>query len=644
MKDYACISAEEKVAGFVISGHTVQIEENGEYVAELFNSMEELEGVVVLKNKVPVGLIMKTYFFQKLSTPYGNSLYGKRPVSFLMETAIVTVDVNDDVDEISKLATSRAYSNLYDYIIVTQNASYRGVISIRQFLVALSDRNKEQLVELKLQNEKELSLISSLREKTQSVRNLLDNAGQGFLSFGADLMVKSEYSSECCKIFDSEISDQNYLQLIAPYFDDGKKSILLSILESFFAAREYICESAYLSLLPSEAVVNGRSILFEYKRIQGITGKDVMVILTDITEKKEMEKALEQDRETQRLIIKAITCKSELIQLINDFDGALQTSFGLYENQSDIKEFLLHFFRTIHTFKGDFAQYSFHNAMRTLHVFENRIQSLLNSSEIEIREIEEIINDAKDASILKIDMDTVEASLGSGYFSESRDISITEERMAVVFDDISAIISDGEKEAVKNAYHRLKHRNLKTILLDHKDYITYLAGRLEKGQPEYVVTGDNVYIDSNIYSPVLKNLIHIFRNSLDHGLETEEERVLLNKNPCGTITCAIKRNCDRFSIEISDDGQGIDVEKLKAKAVEKGIFTEGQLAEMDKAALFNLIFIDNLSTKASVSQVSGRGMGMSSLKNECLQLGGSISVDSEQNKGTKFTISLPLFH
>ena len=641
MKDSICAASEKRLEGFVNQGVTVESTEPGEHVSSLFHSIPDLEGVVVVRDAFPVGLIMRTQFFQKLGTPYGHSLYTKRPVSILMESDITSVDCNDSIDEVSRLITLRNQNNLYDYIIVTRENQYQGIISIRQFLSELSERNRRQVAALQTQNEKELRLRTTLEEKTQAVTNLLNHAGQGFLSFGETLTVNKEYSAECKSIFGREIGGHSYLDIICPYYPPEKREVFEAILAQYFINTDSHADTVYLSLFPTEAQIDGKSILLEYKNIADIQGKKVMVILTDISEKKQMEMELEQDRENQRLVIKAIKCKSDICQMLREFREANADHFGFHEHKGQPRAFLVSLFRMIHTFKGDFAQCSFYNTTRTLHRVESQIDDLLKSNTLTEEDVTDLLQDMRVTDYFSQDIEIAEGALGAGFFDTGHAITVTEGRFYEVLHEISSCVTEENREAVATAYKKLGYKSLPSILLDYRDYLSYLAGRIGKYEPVFTVTGDPLYVDEEKYGPVLKTLVHIFRNALDHGLETEEERVVLEKNPVGTIACHVTGHRDTLTISICDDGRGIDFEKLKAKAVEKGFCNADEIDGMSEEAQHNLLFLDSLSIKDAVSQLSGRGVGMSSVQQACRTLGGTISVQTEQLVGTTFTITLP---
>ena len=141
------------------------------------------------------------------------------------------------------------------------------------------------------------------------------------------------------------------------------------------------------------------------------------------------------------------------------------------------------------------------------------------------------------------------------------------------------------------------------------------------------------------FKPFAKSLIHVIRNSVDHGIESPEERVTEGKDEQGRILLCISDNPDSLIIEIADDGRGIDTHKLKEKAITGGFKTPSELESDD--AIMELLFQDYLSTKEEVSDLSGRGVGLSSVAHELQKLGGTYHVTSETGVGSTFVFSIP---
>lgn len=168
-----------------------------------------------------------------------------------------------------------------------------------------------------------------------------------------------------------------------------------------------------------------------------------------------------------------------------------------------------------------------------------------------------------------------------------------------------------------------------------------LSKKLNK-KVNFVHTGDSVEIDKMMVEGLTDPLIHIIRNSLDHGIETPQERIQKGKSETGTLSISATQESGHIIISIKDDGAGINLDKVVQKALDNGVITQKEselMSDEDKAML---IFSAGLSTAEQVSDVSGRGVGMDVVLNNINSLGGSISIKTNKNKGSEFIILLPL--
>ncbi|MBK5941537.1 chemotaxis protein CheA [Halochromatium roseum] len=167
------------------------------------------------------------------------------------------------------------------------------------------------------------------------------------------------------------------------------------------------------------------------------------------------------------------------------------------------------------------------------------------------------------------------------------------------------------------------------------------ANKLGK-EVHLVMEGESTEADKNVIESLADPLVHIIRNSLDHGLETADERRAAGKPPTGQLSIRARSESDRVVIEIADDGRGIDPDTIRRKAYEKGIIDEQALERLSDQEAVNLVFAAGFSTAAKVSDLSGRGVGMDVVRNAVAQVNGSIDLKSEFGKGTRLRLSLPL--
>jgi two-component system chemotaxis sensor kinase CheA len=155
-----------------------------------------------------------------------------------------------------------------------------------------------------------------------------------------------------------------------------------------------------------------------------------------------------------------------------------------------------------------------------------------------------------------------------------------------------------------------------------------------------IIEGEDTELDKSVIEDLLDPIMHSVRNSVDHGIESSEERRAAGKPEEGTVTLKAANEGNMIVIEIIDDGKGIDVDAVKAKAVERGIINPNKV--MTDVEAFNLIFEPGFSTAKQITSISGRGVGLDVVRRSIDKLNGKVTVSSEKGKGTKFTIKLPL--
>lgn len=194
---------------------------------------------------------------------------------------------------------------------------------------------------------------------------------------------------------------------------------------------------------------------------------------------------------------------------------------------------------------------------------------------------------------------------------------------------------------LQDAVMKLRMQPVKKVFSKFPRIVRDLAKKLNK-KVNLVLEGEDTEIDRSILDKLEDPLIHLVRNAIDHGIEPPEERVKSGKPEIGTVKLSAYQEGDRIIIAIEDDGKGIDVEKVKKKAIEKGLITPEQAENISDKEAFELLFMPGFSTAEQVSDVSGRGVGMDVVASTIHSLRGTIEVESELGEGTKFIMKLPL--
>ncbi|MDI6706004.1 MAG: chemotaxis protein CheA, partial [Bacillota bacterium] len=196
-------------------------------------------------------------------------------------------------------------------------------------------------------------------------------------------------------------------------------------------------------------------------------------------------------------------------------------------------------------------------------------------------------------------------------------------------------------DELQNAIMSIRMVEIKTIFQKMPRVIRDISQSTGK-KMELIMEGEGTEIDKTIIEQISDPLVHLIRNAADHGVEAPEERLSKGKPEVGRIVLRAYNKNKHVYIEIEDDGRGIDAEKLKKKAVEKGFMTETEADRMSRGQLINLIFLPGFSTAKQITEVSGRGVGMDIVKSNIERINGNVTIESVVDKGTKMIIQLPL--
>lgn len=204
------------------------------------------------------------------------------------------------------------------------------------------------------------------------------------------------------------------------------------------------------------------------------------------------------------------------------------------------------------------------------------------------------------------------------------------------FERLTTILSD-----VRDAITRMRMQRIETLFAALPRLVRDLSADLGK-QVMVDLEGGDVELDREMVEMVRDPLTHIIRNAIDHGIETPSDRLADGKREIGLLSIAARQSGNTISIVVSDDGRGLDEQKIAAKAISTGLISAAQAAEMDRERTLQLIFEPGFSTADAVSNVSGRGVGLDVVRENLEKVGGSIKVSSQPGIGTLFTLQIPL--
>jgi len=211
-----------------------------------------------------------------------------------------------------------------------------------------------------------------------------------------------------------------------------------------------------------------------------------------------------------------------------------------------------------------------------------------------------------------------------------------DERVHKAISNLDVVTAD-----LQTAVMKTRMQPVKKVFGRFPRVVRDLARTLKK-EISLELVGEETDLDKNLVEALADPLVHLVRNSVDHGVEIPSIREKAGKSREGKVTLAAKQEGDHILLSITDDGAGMDPEVLRAKVIEKGLMDAESASRLDDKGCFDLIFMPGLSTKEAISDVSGRGVGMDVVKTKIAQLNGTIDIDSTLGRGTILTIKVPL--
>ncbi|MDR1778134.1 MAG: Hpt domain-containing protein [Desulfovibrio sp.] len=260
-----------------------------------------------------------------------------------------------------------------------------------------------------------------------------------------------------------------------------------------------------------------------------------------------------------------------------------------------------------------------HKASSTIRVDHERLDHLMNL----IGEL--IINRNRYTLIAR----SLEDDKNVDIAQVAQSISETTYAMARISDDLQDTIMKVRMVPVSSVFSRFPR-----LVRD----ISRKSGK----EVDLVMEGEETELDKSVVEVIGDPLVHLIRNSVDHGVESEEVRIAAGKPPKGKVTLRAFHKGNSVAIEVEDDGKGIDPEKMREVAVKKGIITAEEAAQLDDREATELIFAPGFSSADKITDISGRGVGMDVVRTNVKNLKGSVNTFSEVGKGTRFTLVLPL--
>ena len=485
-----------------------------------------------------------------------------------------------------------------------------------------------------------LAANSELTETQRAVSNLLNNADQGFLTLSPDLLVGIQCSAACKAILGTNPAGKPITDLLYAPNPEGEEPPMRGILISIFRDSNDFTRSLKLELLPTAVHIGGKSVQASYKWLPD-SGR-IMVILTDVTQTALLTATVERERERLEMIVLAVTEEEAFTTLINDYHQFIVADLPQLIEQIEQPSTPDRIFRSLHTFKGLLAQFKFPRSPRCLHEMEtalSRNKTWTVEKAIEALEPEVLMGE------FRRDLDGVTSALGTEFIKGGARFTLSQCQLQQM-EELARKTLAGDTgktglaalRELAQCLARLRMLDVKSILSLHSRGASALASRLQKELAPIRIDGDDAKLASEQYGDFFRTLVHVFRNAVDHGIETPDERVRADKPAAGTITCEVREHAGWLDVSIADDGKGVD----RARLEDAFLAVEPSRMQIQAMSLEDLMFHDGLSSRVGANEISGRGVGLGAVKTELEKLGGTALVETELGVGTRFVFHLPI--
>jgi two-component system, chemotaxis family, sensor kinase CheA len=451
-----------------------------------------------------------------------------------------------------------------------------------------------------------------LSERNDEMKLVLDNIDQGLAMIDRDGKLLGESSRTFRQAFGTPAPGTPFYTVLAK--DDDKKSFELEAGYEQLIADVLPVELA-LDQLPRSLVREGRHYAISFTPV--MHGRDLagaLLVTRDVTEELLTRRSELEQRERVQVFERVMRDRAGFQEFVEEADRLVEgLRAGTYTDEVERM-------RALHTLKGVTAVFDVSSVSEAAHEVEQA--SFQRESVLEAAALQRLF----------ATWEAFRALVAPVLDEEGSIVNVSPEELADLIEDVRA---QAPHAALLRTLVSFTDEPVAQRLRRIEDQLKRVARRLGKPEPVVTIDAGPLRVSAKGLREFWASLSHVVRNIVDHGLESEPERVKQGKPAKNRVALRAWSDTRAFTIEIADDGPGIDWALLAVKAKERGLPTR------TRAELTEAIFADGVSTAGAVSQTSGRGVGMSAVRETCVALAARISVESERGKGTRFRFVFP---
>ncbi|PIP79333.1 MAG: hypothetical protein COW84_09775 [Gammaproteobacteria bacterium CG22_combo_CG10-13_8_21_14_all_40_8] len=490
--------------------------------------------------------------------------------------------------------------------------------------------------------EKVRERTAELRQKNQDIATMMANMLQGLFTVVEGGIIHHEYSAHLEEILETEnIANRNFMDLIFHHTNLGLDTLnqIQTAVDSLLGMDEMMFEFNS-HLLVKEVVVtldDGREKMLDLDWVPIIHNEEIekiMVTVRDVTELRKLQKEAESQKQELQIIGQIIAVsRDKFVNFIKTSKEFIDKCRQLINTHSTKEiEVISELFRNIHTVKGNARTYGFVNLTDSVHRVEHTYDELRKQPEKQwnavslLEELESAEND-----VLRYEQ-IAQDKLGISEINDKNNTGFNQAQVISLLDKIEALDLQEATEDIRNCldetYQTLvsvKAKPISVVIDDVVVSLASLASEIGKESPDVSIEDGNYLVIDKVHDMLNGIFMHIFRNSVDHGIENPQERLANGKNTKGKIELKTTEESDLVVFKVTDDGRGVAVNRIYQSAIEKGIYAASD-PRPTAQEISNLIFSPGFSTAEKVTEISGRGVGMDAVKNFLEKQGGSIEV------------------
>jgi two-component system chemotaxis sensor kinase CheA len=544
---------------------------------------------------------------------YGEALVLAVVLGSVLLAVVIGRGITRNILGLSKIAGQVRREKDFSLRAVKQSSDELGTLTdaFNEMLTGIQDRDEE----LSLHRENLEKLVAertiALSKRNDEMRLVLDTVDQGLATLDPSGRISAERSRAFDSFFGAPRADAPYFEHIAGADRDLALALELdwSQLSDGFLPVELVLAQA-----KSQVQIGENHFTLGYKPIlEREELKGALLTVTNVTGEIVLRRKEAVQRELLKTFERVMKDRAGFLEFFREAERLLERIRD-DRFESDTEKL-----RAIHTLKGNAALFDVARVAEAAHALERAIAS---------GEAEEAARQALGSAwdgLSDIVRPLVGEELGERY-------EITRAEL----DQIVRAIKGGRSEELERLVAYVQGEPLRIRLERVAAQLQALSVQLDKGEPAIQVSGGQLRVPKEALLPFWAAFAHVVRNVVDHGLQSAEERRLAGKPERNQVTLSARLEHDSLLIEIADDGRGIDWSEVALRAKARG------LPHRSRAELVAAIFAPGFSTTSSVSETSGRGIGMSAVLEACRELGGRCVLDSETGRGTKLTFTLSL--